>query len=199
MNTKHNETYQRILDASEKLFMQFGYSGVTLQDVAKAVNMRHVSLYYYAPKGKEQLYIAVMQRSFKRHGEGLTLAIIEAGEDFRAQIHAIAFWFATQAPLDLGRIVRSDMPSINPDDAERLTELSLDTLRVPISAAIRSAVRKRIAHVPDPDFAAMGLVGLLQSVHNIPRRFVPDQQALIQMAFASADMLLDGWLARKID
>jgi AcrR family transcriptional regulator len=196
MNNKDNDTYQRILDASETLFSEFGFNGVTLQHIAKAVEMRHASLYYYAPRGKEELYIEVMERSFKRHGEGLTNAIIEAGDDFRAQVHAVAYWFAVHPPIDLGRIVRSDMPSINPADAERLTELSLETLRVPISAIIRNAVRKGLADVHDPDFAAMGLVGLLQSVHNIPQRFIPDREGRVAAAISSADMLLNGWLIK---
>lgn len=191
---KDNQTHQRILDAAEALFGEHGYTGVTLQDIANAVHMRHASLYYYAPGGKEELYVAVMERSFHQHGEGLTHAIIDAGEDFRAQVHAVADWFATHPPIDLGRIVRSDMPAINPADAERLIHISLDSLRVPISAAIRSAVRKGQAQVQDADFAAMGLVGLLQSVHNIPRRFIPDRPSLVQAARAAADMLLDGWL-----
>ncbi|MDX2137503.1 MAG: TetR/AcrR family transcriptional regulator [Chloroflexota bacterium] len=191
-----NDTYQRILDASEVLFSEFGFSGVTLQQIAKAVDMRHASLYYYAPKGKEDLYIKVTERSFRRHGEGLTNAIIEAGADFRDQVHAVAYWFAVHPPIDLGRIVRSDMPAINPVDAERLTELSLEMLRVPIAAIIRNAIRKGLVHVNDPDFAAMGLVGLLQSVHNIPQRFIPDRDARVAATISAANMLLDGWLMR---
>ncbi len=196
MKHKDNLTRQRIIDASEHLFSDFGYAAVTLQDIAKAVNMRHASLYYYAPRGKEQLYVEVMERSFRRHGEGLTNAIIEAGDDFRAQIHAVAHWFATHPPIDLGRIVRSDMPAINPADAERLITLSLETLRVPISAIIRNAIRKGLVDLPDADFAAMGLVALLQSVHNIPQQFVPTPESLIQAGKSSADMLLYGWLKR---
>ncbi len=158
--------------------------------------MRHASLYYYAPDGKEQLYVEVMDRSFKQHGEGLTVAIIEAGDDFRAQIHAVAHWFATHPPIDLGRIVRSDMPAINPKYADKLVELSIEALRVPISAVIKNGVKKGIIDVTDADFAAMGLVGLLQSVHNIPQQFLPTREAQVQATTAAADMLLYGWFKR---
>jgi AcrR family transcriptional regulator len=94
---KDNATYHRLLDAAEALFMERGLAAVTLQDIASAIEMRHASLYYYAPKGKEQLYVAVMERTFKQHGEGLTDAVIQAGDDFRAQMHAVATWFATHA------------------------------------------------------------------------------------------------------
>jgi AcrR family transcriptional regulator len=196
MEPTDNATYQRILDAAEWLFNQHGYNGVRLQDIARRVEMRHASLYYYAPEGKEQLYIAVMERSLQRHAEGLTTAIIEAGDDFRDQMVAVAEWFATHPPLELGRIVRSDMPSINPDKAEYLINLSLVSLRMPIVVALRHAMKRGLVQVDDPEFAAMGLIGLLQSVHNIPGRFVPSEEARVQAAKASVDMLLLGWLAR---
>jgi AcrR family transcriptional regulator len=196
MMMKRQATHQRILDAAERLFSERGLAAVTLQDIAQAVNMRHASLYYYAPEGKAQLYVEVMTRNFKRHGEGLTSAIIEAGDDFRAQIHAIATWFASHPPLDLGRIVRADMPALAPKHAEYLTELSMETLRMPIAAAIRNANRKGLVHLPDVEFAAMGMVGLLQSIHNIPGRYLPSQADLIAAAKAAADMLLDGWIKR---
>lgn len=196
MKRKNSKTEQRILDASERLFLEYGYTGVTLQDIASAVEMRHASLYYYAPEGKEQLYVAVMERSFRRHGEGLTNAIISAGDDLRVQLHAVAEWFATHPPIDFGRIVRSDMPAIDPNHAERLVRLSLEMLRMPIAALIRNGVRKGLIEVQDVDFAAMGLVALLQSVHNIPQSFLPKEVDRVKAAQASADMLLFGWLKR---
>jgi AcrR family transcriptional regulator len=196
MENRENKTYQRIVLAAEQLFGERGYSGVTLQDIAKAVKMRHASLYYYVPNGKEELYIEVMERSFKKHGEGLTNSIIEAGDDFRQQIHAIATWFATQPPLDLGRIVRSDLPAIGDQNADRLINYSLETLRMPISAVIRNGVRKGLIQIDDVDFAAMGLVALLQSVHNVPPRFLNSSEALINAAKDAADMMLFGWYKR---
>jgi|GEM_PF-1209314 AcrR family transcriptional regulator len=196
MTEKDNATYQRILDASEKLFSARGYTAVTLQDIAHAVEMRHASLYYYAKNGKEQLYIAVTERTLRRHADGLTNAIFGAGDDIRAQLHAVAAWFAIHPPLDLGRMVRSDMPEINPVDAHRLMDLSLDTIRLPIAAMIRRAVQRGTIQVDDPDFAAMVLVGLLQSVHNVPDRFLNSRQALIAAMKSAADMLLFGWAVR---
>ncbi|HYO42033.1 MAG TPA: helix-turn-helix domain-containing protein [Candidatus Limnocylindrales bacterium] len=192
-----NATHQRILDAAERLFAERGLGAVSLQDIAREVSMRHASLYYYAPRGKEQLYVEAMERSLRRHGEGLTMAIIAAGDDFRAQLHAIARWFATSSPLDLGRIVHADLPAIAAAaDAERLMATSLDTVRMPIAAAIRNAARRGLIEAPDPEFAAMALVALLQSVHNIPRRFLPSDAHVIAAAQACADMLLFGWLRR---
>jgi AcrR family transcriptional regulator len=196
MRPANTPTHQAILDAAELLFAQRGYAAVRLQDIATAVNMRHASLYYYAPDGKEQLYVEVMERSFLRHQAGLTDAILRAGADLRAQMHAVADWFASQPPVDLGQIVRSDMPAIGARHAQRLTELSLESLRGPIASALQRAQDRGAVNIRDIDFAAMGLVGLLQTVHNIPPRYAPAREDRAQLARAMADMLLDGWLKR---
>lgn len=196
MPTKDNATHQRILDAADRLFAERGYAGVTLQDIGQAASLRHASLYYYAPRGKEQLYIEVTERAFQRHNAGLTDAIIGAGGDLRAQLHAAARWFASQAPIDLGRMVRSDMPALPPEEADRLMHACLSAVRTPIAAAIRNATRKGLLTVEDADFAAMGFVGLVQSIHNIPKVFLPTAEALELAACRAADMLLDGWFQR---
>jgi AcrR family transcriptional regulator len=196
MRAASNSTHQTILDAAERLFAERGYAAVKMHDIARAVDMRHASLYYYAPAGKEQLYVEVMERNFNRHRAGLTDAIIRAGDDLRAQMHAVAEWFASQPPVDLGQIVRSDMPAISQPHADRLMELSLAALRQPIASALRRAQDKGLVNLLDVNFAAMGLVGFLQTAHNIPQRYYRSTQDRTQLATAMADMLLDGWLKR---
>jgi hypothetical protein len=64
---------------------------------------------------------------------------------------------------------------------------------MPLAAMLRNGVKKGAIAVADVDFAAMGLLGLLQSVHNIPSSFLPTETDRTQAFQASADMLLDGW------
>ncbi len=59
---KGERTAERILDASERLFAEKGYSGTTLRDVAEAVGIRIPSLYNHF-SSKEILYAAVLDRS----------------------------------------------------------------------------------------------------------------------------------------
>jgi len=189
-----NETRRRILDVAEQLFSERGYAPVRLRDIAAAVDMRHASLYYYVPGGKEQLFVEVMERSFHRHHAGLTDAIADAGDDIRAQVHGVARWLASQPPLDFTRMQQADMPAIAPQQAERLMQVAYDALRLPIVAALERATASGQIEVSDPDLAAMALVSLVQSVHAIPSAFrmVPLEHVGRQLA----DMLLDGWLKR---
>jgi AcrR family transcriptional regulator len=52
---------ERILDAAEQLFAEFGYHGVTLKDVASRIGVSSTLLHYHF-KGKESIYEAVWAR-----------------------------------------------------------------------------------------------------------------------------------------
>jgi AcrR family transcriptional regulator len=190
----NNGTRARILDAAEELFATRGYAAVKLRDIASAVGLRHASLYYYVPGGKEQLYVEVMERTFVRHRVGLEQAIAQAGDDLRAQMHAVAQWLVTQPPLDITRMQYADMPVLDPTHANQLMKLAYDSLRTPVVGAIDRGVKTGRIAVPDLDIAAMGLISLLQSVHSIPvaYRTIPTERLGQQLT----DMLFDGWRTR---
>jgi len=191
-----NETSERILEVADELFSQRGYAAVRLRDIAEAVGMKHASLYYYVPGGKEQLFIEVLERDFNRHREGLTQAIQNAGNDIRAQILAVMSWFLSQPPMDLARLYYADMPQIDPSQSERLTRLALDSMRTPISVAIERANSAGQIEIANPGLAAMSLVNLAQGVKAIPDSYVLTAERRKHIGQEVIDMLLDGWRKR---
>ncbi|NJM07260.1 TetR/AcrR family transcriptional regulator [Candidatus Gracilibacteria bacterium] len=193
-DTPNNETRVRLLDAAEALFSSRGYTSVRLRDIAAAVDMRHASLYYYAPGGKAQLYIEVMERSMQRHRIGLEAAIRNAGGDLRAEIYAVVDWLVAQPPLDINRMNNADMHELNAEQARKLMELSYDSLRLPIGEALARAAAAGQITVPDVDLAAMGLIALIQSVHAIPPAY--RSVSLAALGHQLAAMLMDGWFRR---
>ncbi|MBC8098664.1 MAG: TetR/AcrR family transcriptional regulator [Armatimonadetes bacterium] len=190
----NNETRQRLLDAAELLFIKRGYASVKLRDIAEAVGLHHASLYYYAPGGKEQLFVEVMQRSLNRHREGMTQAAAQAGRDLHAQVYAIAAWLAQQPPLDLQRMAHADLREIDPAQAEALMMLAFDALRLPLAEVLHQANAAGSATVANPELAAIAFVQLMQSVHNIPELATPEARQAV--GYEMADMLLNGWLKR---
>lgn len=194
MTDHNNETRTRIIDAAEALFMTKGYTAVRLRDVAEMVGMRHASLFYYMPGGKQQLYVEVVERSIQRHREGLASALAGAGGDLRQQLYAVADWFAQTPPLDFGRMISADLPELDPEQAQRLTTLAYNTLRAPLIETLRQAWDSGLLALDDLDTAAMALVTLTQSGHSIPGRFPAGWKQ--RLGRQLVDMLLDGWLKR---
>lgn len=74
---KHPEqTVEKILDVSHKLFMEKGYDKTTIQDIIDAVGMSKGIIYYHF-KSKEEVFDAVMKRQFSEANDTLA-GIIES-------------------------------------------------------------------------------------------------------------------------
>ena len=78
MELEVKDSTQRILDVAEALFMDRGYSAITLRDIADELGIKQASLYYHFPAGKEQIFVAMAERLFERHREGLETALHDA-------------------------------------------------------------------------------------------------------------------------
>lgn len=189
-----NEARERVLDAAEHLFARKGYAAVTLRDIAAEVGIRHTSLYHHVPGGKEELFIEVTERHLARHRQGLAHAINHATPDVRARLCAAADWLLSQPPMDLVRMVHADMPAINPDQAERLSDLAYTSLIVPIDGLLRQAEAiGEIAH-PNLSLVAGGIVGMIESLHAVPEAAL--EQSRESMAHALIDVILNGLRSR---
>lgn len=188
-----NETSQQILHVAERLFAARGYTAVKLRDIADAVGMKHASLYYYMPGGKEQLFIRVFEYSFERHKRGLMDAINSAGTSIRDQLYAVADWFVTQPAMPLDRFQQGDRPELSETDVQRLMSLAYESLRTPIISALVRAQDEGAVRLEDFDLAAMALIILVQSTYNIPYARPEIRKAVARQL---VNMLMDGWAPR---
>jgi AcrR family transcriptional regulator len=184
------EARERVLEVAERLFMQRGYAAVTLRDIASDIGIHHSSLYHHVPGGKEELFVEVTERHLARHRSGLALALASAEPGIRARLYAAADWLLSQPPMDLIRMTYSDMPEIDPAQAQRLSHLAFDSLIRPIERELERARRTgEIAH-SRPGLVAGGLVGMLESVHSVPETAV--RESRVSMAHQLIDVLVDG-------
>jgi len=189
-----NQTHEKLLDVAEDLFSRRGYASVKLREIALAVGIHHASLYYYVPGGKEQLYLEVMRRNAQRHSEGLSHAIEHADNTLRHKLYAVSDWLLSQPPLDSARMAFADLPALEPENAQRLSSLAYDALRIPIVGALEA--HQKQTTLQDLGGAAMLLVSIVQSVHLIPERFLTAPDERHQIGRRYVDMILDGWLER---
>jgi AcrR family transcriptional regulator len=193
--THDNDTYQRILDAAAKLFATRGYKGVTLRDIGDALGMKHASLYYYAPDGKPQLYRDVMERSFRRHREGITQAIAGAGDGVRAQLRAVGRWLVSQPPMEMSRVIHADAAGIGSEEAAGLSQLAYEALREPLVAALRAARADDQIALRNLDMGALAFVTLVEVVHAVPGGMSAGQMEVYLDELI--DMLMNGWVRRE--
>ncbi|WP_245646728.1 TetR/AcrR family transcriptional regulator [Sphingomonas soli] len=87
------ESIERILDAAEQLFAEFGYHGVTLKDVANRVGVSSTLIHYHF-SGKESIYEAIWARkatiSSENRLEAMRRYAEEAGDNVTVEgaLHA---------------------------------------------------------------------------------------------------------------
>lgn len=189
-----SQARERVLDAAERLFAQRGYAAVTLRDIAVEVGIRHASLYHHVPGGKEQLFVEVTERNLERHRQGLAQALAGAGSDVRAKLRAVADWLLSQPPMDLLRMMYSDMPTIDRSQGERLSQLAYDALLAPLAATLEQARLSGELASRDMVLIAGGIIGMLESLHAVPlaETGAAADQRRRAMAYELIDTFLDG-------
>ncbi|WP_409319932.1 TetR/AcrR family transcriptional regulator [Pseudomonas putida] len=55
----------RILAAAGRMFIEYGYEGASMEEIAKAAAVTRQTLYNRFPEGKESLFVAVAERMWK--------------------------------------------------------------------------------------------------------------------------------------
>lgn len=184
------ESHERVLNSAERLFAQRGYNSVTLRDIAADVGVHHTTLYHHVPGGKEQLFIDVLERTLQHHRKGMTDAIAQAQVSVRSQLYAVAAWLLSQPPMDLVRLTYSDMPAINPAQAERLLNLTYDAMLSPIEKVLRSAQQRGEVAEHDYSLVAGTFLGMIENLYSVPSTVIVKTRQ--QMAAELINILLMG-------
>lgn len=185
-----SDARQRVLDVAEDLFMRRGYNSITLRDVADALEMRQASLYYHFPEGKEQLFVAVATRVFERHRQGMEAALAGTPADVRAQLYAVAGWFASQPPLNLLGMMHADMPALTPPQRQHLGRVAYEAMFTPLrqlflAAQARGEIRPVLPALLAGSFLTL-LDGLNYAIH---QEGAPPREVMVAEIIT---ILLDG-------
>jgi AcrR family transcriptional regulator len=164
MELEVKDSTQRILDVAEALFMDRGYSAITLRDIADELGIKQASLYYHFPEGKEQIFVAMAQRLFERHREGLESALLHAGADLRAQLGAVAHWFSSQPPVKILGMFHSDIPALSHDHTQLLEWTARDSMYMPLRKAFVAAQERGEIRPTHPDLLAGSFLWLMDGL-----------------------------------
>jgi AcrR family transcriptional regulator len=190
-----SEARERVLRYAEQIFGERGYAAVTLRDIAAGLGMRQASLYHHVPGGKEALYVEVTERTLRRHHQGLERALADGG-GVRAQLRAAARWLLSQPPMNLSRMVRSDLPGIAQAHADRLIATSYETLFAPLEGTLRRAEGRGEIRAHNPILLAAAFVALVEGLWDAYGGRTSEQQR-DDLATELIDVLLDGLRPRE--
>lgn len=165
MEIEVKDSTQRILDVAEALFMDRGYSAITLRDIADELGIKQASLYYHFPAGKEQIFVAMAERLFDRHRLGLEGALLAAQPDLRAQLRAVSDWFNSQPPVKILGMFHADIPALNSDHVRHLETMARDAMYLPLRRAFVAAQERGEIRATHPDLLAGSFLWLMDGLN----------------------------------
>jgi len=93
------EKWRQILTAAKELFLAKGYKGVSMKEIADAVQVTSAALYYHFPKGKEDLFTKMIQTLFVEEGVAGIDQVLGTTRDIRERLGLLTAFLLT-LPID---------------------------------------------------------------------------------------------------
>jgi len=179
---------ERVLDVAETLFMQHGYAGVTLKHIANALGMKQASLYYHAPGGKEELFVAVTERALERHQQGLEAAIKNAGPALVDQMKAASHWLLSQPAMNFARMLQSDMRAVSQPNADKIRAAAYKSLIAPLATVFVPILPQTPDRMSKSIYLAGAFLSMVEGINNLPATFYTVSKD------SMADYLIETWV-----
>jgi TetR/AcrR family transcriptional regulator, cholesterol catabolism regulator len=195
-SSDYSPARERVLDVAEQLFSQRGYASVTMRDIAAQLKMKVSSLYYHAPNGKEELFVAVLTRNLARHERGLRAAIEQAGTNWQQQLYAAAHWLLEQPSLDMRRFIQSDQHALSSAHTQQIIQGMYTSLFDPLVQIFVRAQEETGADSPYPGVLAGAFLSLVEGFRDAPSPLPEFPHTLAQSFDSVLAVLIKGLEAR---
>lgn len=156
------ETRRQILTKAADLFLAKGYKGVSMKEIADAVEVTSAALYYHFPKGKEDLFTKMVQTVFVEEGIAGIDQILAATQDVRERLTLLTSALLT-LPLDerLSTLMRDAREHLKTPEHQQVILSLLDRIRQHVTGLFQTA---HDAGEIRPDLPVKVLVGLYMSM-----------------------------------
>ena len=152
---------QRILKTASDLFSEFGFLGVSMEDIAKHLNVTKAALYYHF-RSKKELYIQVLEESFQDLTETINEGVSKAKSSNEIISRLIKSYLAFG--LEEKNLIKSlilKTPNIDPEIVDYVTRLREKTNRQFQIFLKRFLKRKNLIEKVDLKFITTFLLGTM--------------------------------------
>lgn len=164
-----SDTRLRILDEFSRHLLDHGYEGVSLDGIARGVQVRKASLYHHFPGGKEEMYTQVALRYVTESAEVLTAALSVPG-GLRAQLEAVVASFAAHdgPSTAMGQRIFDATRRLGDETRSLVSHRYVDSLIAPVTSLMAAAVERGELRAADPGFLANAFLCLAAVAEPMP-------------------------------
>jgi AcrR family transcriptional regulator len=152
---------QQILSTAKNLFIQQGYHGLSMRQIAEALGVSKAALYYYF-KDKEELLLAILD-SYLDEMEAALQRIQQEQTGAREQIRALVELVLLQ-PADQRAVIRlssQEMAQLSKPSRQAVDQAYHRKFLDRIQSILAEGIRRGELRPVDPTVAAWALLGMM--------------------------------------
>jgi AcrR family transcriptional regulator len=170
-----------ILEAAKRLFMQDGFRGISMRQIAEAVGVTKAALYYHF-QDKEELFVAIVEQYLVEMAALIDqVAHEEAGA--RQQISELVGRILAQPPQQRSiiRLASQELGNVGPQNRARFLALYHGQFVGRISALLQAGMSRGELRTVEPSIATWTLLGMMYPYfHPSPPTQMQPTPALIE-------------------
>ncbi len=159
--TQHTDSRDQILGQAQRLFMEQGFRGISMRQIAEQVGLTKAALYYHF-RDKEDLFVAIVERYLLRTAELVDTASAQ-GQTCRAQLTAVVHAILTQ-PVEERSILRlasQELSNISTEARSRFLVLYHEKFIGRLTALIDAGMASGELRAVDARLATWTLLGMM--------------------------------------
>jgi len=164
------ETRQQILTKAADLFLAKGYKGVSMKEIAEAVQITSAALYYHFPKGKEDLFTTMIQTVFVDEGVVGIDQLLSTTQDFQERLTLLTSVLLT-LPMDerLSMLLRDAREHLKDPAHQQVIWSLLDRIKQHVMHLFQAAHEAGAIRTDLPVNILVGLyMGMLREAKGLP-------------------------------
>src|SRR5215472_5554681 len=164
------ETRWQILTNAAELFLAKGYKGVSMKELAEAVEVTSAALYYHFPKGKEDLFTTMLQTVFVDEGVAGIEQTLAAAQDVRERLTLLTSALLS-LPLDerLSLLLRDAREHLKDPEHQQVILSLLNRIRQQVTGLFQAAHDTGAIRSDLPVNVLVGLyMGMLREAKGLP-------------------------------
>jgi len=160
-SSEGRDLHQEILESARQLFIEQGYHGLAMRQIAEAVGVTKAALYYHF-KDKEELFLAVLDEYMEENSR-LIDRIRSEGGSCRGQIRLLVESILSQ-PAEQRALIRlssQEMAQLSVPAQRMIHQAYHEKFLDKVQSMLKTGIERGELRPVDPSVAAWVLLGMM--------------------------------------